>query len=149
MLNPSFLAARLCVVGNLNRDLRTAFTAPWCGILQDGETSVPFIRETTGGGGANTACAAALGARVAFLCKIGDDATGNRLGDALRRHGVEPKLARDQAISTGTSNLVFDTGQRHFISCLPNNESLAFGDLDPSVLPRFDHLSRTRATSAN
>ncbi len=39
-------------------------------------------------------------------------------------------------------NLVFDTGQRHFISCLPNNESLGFGDLDLSILPRFDHLSR-------
>jgi len=140
-----FAATSLCVAGNLNRDLRIAPIAPGAYLFQDGETSVPFIRETTGGGGANTACAAAaLGAKVAFLGKTGADALGLRLEEALRQQGVDPHLKRDSAAPTGTSiNLVYDTGHRHFVSCLPNNESLALEDLDLSVLPHYAHLSRT------
>jgi len=140
-----FAAASLCVAGNLNRDLRIAPVAAGGYLFQDGETSVPFIRETTGGGGANTACAAAaLGAKVAFLGKVGADELGSRLEEALRQQGVEPHLTRDPAAPTGTSiNLVYETGHRHFVSCLPNNQSLAFEDLDLSVLPRYEHLSRT------
>ena len=140
-----FTASSLCVAGNLNRDLRIAPVAPGAYLFQDGETSVPFIHETTGGGGANTACAAAaMGAKVAFLGKTGADALGLRLEEALRRQGVDPHLKRDAAAATGTSiNLVYDTGHRHFVSCLANNESLAFEDLDLSVLPRYEHLSRT------
>jgi sugar/nucleoside kinase (ribokinase family) len=140
-----FAAASLCVAGNLNRDLRIAPVAPGGYLFRDGETSVPFICETTGGGGANTACAAAaLGAKVAFLGKVGGDALGRRLEEALRQQGVDPYLTRDPAVPTGTSiNLVYDTGHRHFLSCLPNNESLAFEDLDLAVLPRYEHLSRT------
>src|ERR1035438_9115991 len=48
-----FAAASLCVAGNLNRDFRIAPVAPGGYLFQDGETSVPFIRETTGGGGAD------------------------------------------------------------------------------------------------
>ena len=140
-----FAFASLCVIGNLNRDLRIAPVAPGAYLFQDGETSVPFIRETTGGGGANTACAAAaLGAKVAFLGKTGADALGLRLQEALRQQGVDAHLRRDPAAATGTSiNLVYDTGHRHFVSCLANNESLTFEDLDLSVLPGYDHLSRT------
>jgi sugar/nucleoside kinase (ribokinase family) len=140
-----FAAASLCVAGNLNRDFRIAPVAPGGYLFQDGETSVPFIRETTGGGGANTACAAAaLGAKVAFLGKVGADSLGRRLEEALRQQGVDPHLKRDPAAPTGTSiNLVYDSGHRHFVSCLPNNESLTFEDLDLSVLPRYEHLSRT------
>jgi sugar/nucleoside kinase (ribokinase family) len=139
-----FANATLCVAGNLNRDLRIAPIAPGGYLFEDGETSVPFIRETTGGGGANTACAAAaLGAKVAFLGKVGADALGLRLEEVLRQRGVEPHLRRDPAAATGTSiNLVYDTGNRHFISCLANNESLTCGDLDLSVLPRYQHLAR-------
>lgn len=139
-----FHAASLCVAGNLNRDLRIAPMTPGDDLFQDGETSVSFIRETTGGGAANTACAAAaLGASVAFLAKVGADALGQRLEEALRRQGVAPHLMRDPATATGTSiNLVYRTGQRHFVSCLPNNASLAFEDLDLTVLPHYAHLSR-------
>jgi len=140
-----FAFASLCVAGNLNRDLRIAPVAPGAYLFQDGETSVPYIHETTGGGGANTACAAAaMGAKVAFLGKTGADALGLRLEEALRQQGVDPHLKRDPAAATGTSiNLVYDTGHRHFVSCLANNESLALEDLDLSVLPHYEHLSRT------
>ena len=90
------------------------------------------------------AAAAALGAKVAFLGKVGADSLGLRLEAALRRQGVDPHLRNDPVAPTGTSiNLVYDTGHRHFVSSLPNNESLAFEDLDLSVLPRYEHLSRT------
>src|ERR1019366_4122192 len=99
-----FAAASLCVAGNLNRDFRIPPVAPGGYLFQDGETSVPFIRETTGGGGANTACAAAaLGAKVAFLGKVGADSLGRRLEEALREKSRDPYLKRGPAAPTGNS----------------------------------------------
>ena len=72
--DPIFAGSSLCVVGNINRDVKTA--PMWAGehLFADGETSVSSIIETIGGGGANSAFAAAsLGARVAFLGKVGAD----------------------------------------------------------------------------
>ena len=140
-----FASSTLCVAGNLNRDLRIAPVPPGEYLFHDGETSVPFVIETPGGGGANTACAAAaLGAKVAFLGKVGADSLGRRLAEVLRQHGIDARLTQDSAVRTGTSiNLAYETGQRHFLSCLPNNESLAFEDLDLSVLPQYEHLART------
>ncbi|MHB8523767.1 MAG: carbohydrate kinase family protein [Limisphaerales bacterium] len=136
--------ANLCVVGNINRDLKPAPLRPGDYLFQDGETAVASIAETIGGGGANSAfAAAALGARVAFLGKVGADALGDRLERTLARHGIAARLARDSGHPTGTSvALTFDNGQRHFISSLPNNEALAFDDLDLRVLPEFGHLFR-------
>lgn len=136
--------ASLCVVGNINRDIKTAPFPAGDYLFRDGETPVASIVETIGGGGANSACAAAaLGARVAFLGKVGDDALGTRLAETLIRHGVHSCLARDPRCATGTSiNLVFDNGSRHFVSSLANNAALAFEDLDVSVLPRYVHLAR-------
>lgn len=37
---------------------------------------------------------------------------------------------------------MYADGQRHFVSCQPNNASLRFDDLDLSVLSGFDHLFR-------
>jgi 2-dehydro-3-deoxygluconokinase len=144
MNETAFRGSSLCVVGNINRDIKTAPLRASDQLFRDGETSVPALRETIGGGGANSACiAAALGARVAFLGKVGADALGARLEGTLRRGGVAPFLAKDRAVSTGTSiNLTFDDGHRHFVSCLPNNEALQFTDLDLQGLSGFDHLYR-------
>jgi 2-dehydro-3-deoxygluconokinase len=137
-------AGRLCVVGNVNRDIRTAPFRAGDHLFGDGETSVGAIVETIGGGGANSACvAAALGARVVFLGKVGADGLGLRLEQRLRAWGVEARLAKDPAVATGTSiNLTFDHGPRHFISWLPNNHGLRFEDLDLEVLSGCDHLYR-------
>src|SRR5262250_3424748 len=90
-----FEAGRLCVVGNINRDIKTAPLAGSERLLNDGETPAGSISETIGGGGANSACAAAaLGAKVMFLGKIGDDDLGDRLEQALLRHRVETRLSR-------------------------------------------------------
>ncbi len=135
---------RLCVVGNINRDVKTAPFAGTDRLLRDGETRVEGILETPGGGGANSAfAAAALGARVAFLGKVGADALGGRLARALAQHGVTAALARDPGCATGNSlALTYADGQRHFLSCQPNNESLSFADLQLGILADYRHLFR-------
>src|SRR5262245_18948336 len=129
MLDESLLReAKLCVVGNVNRDIKTALIAPGDYLFSDGETSIGGISETIGGGGANSAAIAArLGANCSFVGQIGDDDTGRRLEQALTRAGVHCQLHRAPNLATGsTVNLVFETGQRHFLSCHPNNNALAF-----------------------
>ena len=90
--------AGLCVVGNLNRDVKIAAIEPDAHLFADGETSTAGVRETVGGGGANSALAAAsLGARrVTFVGKVGADAWGDRLAATLEARGVRTgSLVRD------------------------------------------------------
>ena len=139
-----FSGASLCVVGNINRDVKLLGVPGSNRLLNDGETSVTGVTETIGGGGANSACAAAaLGARVHFVGKVGADALGTQLQKVLERHGVKTHLLRDRRCSTGTSvALGFADGQRHFLSCLPNNQTLRFGDLSLGALDNCKHLLR-------
>ncbi len=144
-LNDQVFAGRsLCVVGNINRDIKVASLPPSDPLFRDGETSVDSIVETIGGGGANSACAAAsLGASVVFLGKVGADDLGRRLQKTLRQHGIEPHLTRDPVQPSGTSvALNFDNGQRHFVSCLPANRSMRKDDLDLAALGGCQHLLR-------
>jgi sugar/nucleoside kinase (ribokinase family) len=124
-------SGNVCVVGNINRDIKLSSIVSGDHLFRDGETSVSSIIETIGGGGANSAfAAAALGANVGFLGKAGADPLGERLEQMLLEHGISAHLARDPDHATGTSiALAFEGGHRHFLSCLPNNESLNFDDL--------------------
>ena len=140
-----FSAASLCVVGNVNRDVKIAAIAPGPHLFADGETPTDGVRETVGGGGANSAlAAAALGARrVTFVGKVGADPLGDRLARTLAARGVRAAVVRDAGAPTGTSvNLVWTTGHRHFVSCLPNAATLAFEEIDLAVLAGHDHLLR-------
>src|SRR3974390_277914 len=90
-----FSGPRVCVVGNINRDVKVHGVPGQSAILKDGETTISGINETIGGGGANSACAAAaLGSRVRFVGKIGADALGERLYLALRNHRVAAYLSQ-------------------------------------------------------
>jgi sugar/nucleoside kinase (ribokinase family) len=145
MLDESvFRGSRLCVVGSICRDLRTAPLVPGEHLLQDGETPTDHIVETIGGGAANSAIAAAgLGAEVRFAGKVGDDALGSQLEQMLVNRGVRSFIRRDPAVSTGSSlALTFTTGHRHFICCQPNNYTLNFEDIDLSMLEGGGHLLR-------
>ncbi len=145
LLDESLLrGARLCVVGNINRDVKTAPFASGARLFADGETTVPAIEETLGGGGANSAAvAAALGAICHFVGQVGDDALGRQLEQTLVRAGVRCYLHRSPQLATGTTiNLVYDDGARHFLSCHPNNRALRFEELDLSPLAQCDHLYR-------
>ena len=134
----------LCVVGNLNRDIKLAGVPESPGLLLDGETSVAGVVETIGGGGANSACAAsALGAAARFVGKVGSDVLALRLQQAMENFGVETHLAKDPTCATGTTiALGFRSGHRHFLSHLPNNQSLNFEDLDLAALDGCSHLLR-------
>ncbi len=140
----AFSGSSLCVVGNINRDVKTSPLPAGESLFSDGETPVDSILEAIGGGGANSAFAAAsLGARVAFLGKVGADRLGDRLDRTLGQHGIAAHLARDAAHASGTSiALAFDNGCRHFISCLPASGALSFADLDLSTLAGCRHLLR-------
>jgi len=136
-----FEGSSLCVIGNINRDLKTARLRPGDYLFADGETSVASIIETIGGGGANSAFAAA--SLVAFLGKVGADALGDRLERTLTQHGIAAHLARTKDRASGTSiALAFDSGHRHFISCLPASQALRFSNLDLTILNGFRHLLR-------
>lgn len=139
-----FRGSRLCVVGSICRDVKTAPLAPGDHLFHDGETPTDFIIETIGGGGANSALAAAgLGAEVRFAGKVGADSLGAQLEQALLHRGVKSFVRRDPQARTGSSvALSFTNGSRHFISCQPNNYSLSFGDLDLSMLAGAGHLLR-------
>ena len=139
-----FKGTSLCVVGNINRDVKTSPLHAGDHLLCDGETSVSSIIDTIGGGGANSAFAAvALGARVSFAGKVGADSLGARLERTLLAHGIASYLAKDPAHPSGTSiALTLDNGNRHFVSCLPANAALTFEDIDLSALDGVQHLLR-------
>ena len=143
-MNNPFSAASLCVVGNINRDVKVHAVPGSESLLRDGETSVPAINETIGGGGANSACAAAaLGARVHFVGKVGADRLGKQLRAAMETQGVRTYLKADRKCPSGTTvALGLATGHRHFLSCLPNNQTLKFIDLDLRAFGKCRHLLR-------
>ena len=139
-----FEGSSLCVVGNINRDVKTSPLHAGDHLLRDGESSVSSISETIGGGGANSAfAAAALGARVSFAGKVGNDALGDRLERTMAKHDIVSHLAKDPTHPSGTSiALTLDNGHRHFVSCLPANEALALEDIDLCALKGVKHLLR-------
>lgn len=140
----AFRQGSLCVVGNINRDVKTTPLPVGEHLFRDGETSVEQVAETIGGGGANSAfTAAALGGAVTFLGRVGADGLGDRLARTLKQHGIVSRLARDKARASGTSlALAFDNGQRHFVSCLPSCRALAFRDIDLPAMKARQHLLR-------
>ena len=103
-----------------------------------------WIAETIGGGGANSAlAAAALGGRVHFVGKVGADALGFRLEKTLQAHGVKAFLSRDKQNSTGTSlAMAWQNGHRHFLSNLPASRAFAFDDIPLKALSGCAHLLR-------
>jgi fructokinase len=145
MIDPAiFREAELCVVGGICRDVKTAPLVPGEHLFADGETPVGGIQETIGGGAANSAgIAASLGARARFAGVVGDDPLGRQLEQALERAGVRCFLRHVPGLTTGTTvNLVYTTGQRHFLSCHPNNAAFSLEHIDLAALAGAAHLLR-------
>ncbi len=131
-MNPhSKQSTPLAIVGNINLDVKTSLINASEDIRGDGETGVAEIYESLGGGGANTALAAAhLGGHVHFAGCVGSDELGDRLERQLRASGIVAHLTR-RPVATGRSiNLNWTNGRRHFISCLPNNCLMTIDDID-------------------
>ncbi|WP_199097763.1 ribokinase [Dyella sp. ASV21] len=105
---------RVVVVGSINMDLVTLasrFAAP-------GETLLGERFLTVHGGkGANQAVAAArLGAQVALVGAVGDDAFGTQLREGLTREGVSLEhVATIPDCGSGTASITVAEGDNHII----------------------------------
>ena len=105
---------RVCVVGSLNMDLVVkAPRLPRVGETVSGGTFATF----PGGKGANQAVAAArLGARVAMVGRVGEDAFGRQLVDGLKRDGIDVAHVRvDPGAATGVALIGVDGEGRNMI----------------------------------
>ena len=97
----------IVVVGSVNMDMMLHcphLPGPGETVLGDGFTTAP------GGKGANQAIAAArLGAKVAFIGCVGDDAFGQAAFDALQVEGIDTRhLSRVSGSATGVAMIATD-----------------------------------------
>jgi ribokinase len=109
---------RVTVVGSLNMDLVVkARRLPRAGETVSGGTFDTF----PGGKGANQAVAAArLGARVAMVGRVGGDAFGRQLVDALTRDRIEVSHVRaDPGSATGVAFIGVDVEGQNMIMVAP------------------------------
>jgi ribokinase len=108
----------VAVVGSINLDVVVAVERH----PRPGETVIGGDRrELPGGKGANQAVAAArLGARVAMVGRVGDDAAGARLRDGLAAEGVAVEhVAVDHDAPTGMALIAVDAGGENTIVVSP------------------------------
>ncbi|TLP56058.1 MULTISPECIES: ribokinase [Pseudomonas] len=127
--------AKVVVVGSLNMDLvARAQRLPRGGETLAGEQ----FFTAPGGKGANQAVAVArLGARVAMLGNVGDDAYGQQLRDALQVEGVDCQgVGVCAGVSSGVALIVVDAASQNAIVIVPGGNGL----LTPESVQRFDAL---------
>ena len=127
--------AKVVVVGSLNMDLvARAQRLPQSGETLSGESFVTL----PGGKGANQAVAAArLGADVAMIGCLGDDAYGQQLLEALRDERIDCQAVRiAPGVSSGVALIVVDAASQNAIVVVPG----ANGRLLPESVQCFDHL---------
>lgn len=127
--------AKVVVVGSLNMDLvARAQRLPRGGETLPGESffTVP------GGKGANQAVAVArLGASVAMIGNVGDDAYGPQLRQALEVEGVDCQGVGECAgVSSGVALIVVDAASQNAIVVVPGGNGL----LSPEAVQRYDAL---------
>lgn len=113
------------MLGGINMDyLVRGDTLPCPGETRDGSE---FLR-AGGGKGANQAVAAArLGARVAFVGRVGRDALGDELLDLLHAEGIDTRFTtRDRDAATGVALVMIDSSGEKQIMVAPGaNHRLA------------------------
>ncbi|MDH0744826.1 ribokinase [Pseudomonas sp. GD03842] len=129
------MQANVVIVGSLNMDLVTrAPRLPRAGETLAGQSFVTV----PGGKGANQAVAAArLGARVAMIGCVGDDAYGEQLRSALLSEGVDCQAVTTvPGISTGVALIVVDDSSQNAIVIVAGGN----GCLSAAVVDRFDTL---------
>src|SRR5688572_33106770 len=116
--SPSSSKFDVVVLGGINMDyLVRGETLPQPGDTVDGSE---FLR-AGGGKGANQAVAAArLGARVAFIGRVGRDRHGDELLDLLQREEVDVRFTtRDPHAETGAALVMIDSSGEKQIMVAP------------------------------
>lgn len=125
--------ADVFVIGSINQDfVLNVERRP-----EPGETVTDAqLSKGNGGKGANQAAAAALlGARVAFLGRVGDDGFGEPLVEALAEKGVDTSLIEaTPGSSTGTAVITVTPDGENDITVAPGaNRSLTTEDVDAAA----------------
>ena len=127
------MRARIVVVGSLNMDLVVG--APK--IPAPGETVIGGDLQTfPGGKGANQAVAAArLGAQVAMVGRVGDDAFGAQLRQTLENDGVDLAYVQTTAVTpSGVALIVVDAaGQNSIVVASGANMRLTPADVEAAA----------------
>ncbi|MFJ4196809.1 ribokinase [Pseudomonas sp. NPDC089534] len=128
------MSANVVVIGSLNMDLVTR--APRLPL--GGETLIGHSFATVPGGkGANQAVAAArLGAAVAMVGCVGNDAYGAQLRDALLAERIDCRAVSAVADSSGVALIVVDDNSQNAIVIVAG----ANGALTSAVVDRFDDV---------
>ena len=129
------MQAKVVIVGSLNMDLVTrAPRLPRAGETLAGESFVTV----PGGKGANQAVAAArLGASVAMIGCVGDDAYGEQLRSALLAEGIDCQAVTAIAgESTGVALIVVDDNSQNAIVIVAGGN----GHVTSNVVDGFDAL---------
>jgi ribokinase len=129
------MQANVVIVGSLNMDLVVrAARLPRGGETLAGQSFVTV----PGGKGANQAVAAArLGARVAMVGCVGDDAYGVQLREALLAEGIDCAAVETQASqSSGVAMIVVDDQSQNAIVIVAG----ANGQVSPASIERVDAL---------
>ena len=111
--------ARIAVIGSLNMDLVVQTPK----IPEPGETIIGThdLQMIPGGKGANQAyCSARLGADVAMIGRVGNDAFGKQLVDNLNKAGVDTHhIIHDSDASTGIAMIAVEEGGQNSIVVSP------------------------------
>lgn len=129
------MQAQVVVIGSLNMDLVVRVPR----LPRPGETLVGASFATVPGGkGANQAVAAArLGATVAMLGCVGEDAYGVQLREALLAEGIDCQgVVQAPGISTGIASILVDEHSQNAIVIVEGGN----GQLLPATVERFDAL---------
>jgi ribokinase len=129
--------ARVAVVGSLNADL-TLLVGRLPGPGETVLSSAPGTIGFGGKGGNQAAAAAAFGADVTMIGRIGDDDVGQRIRGDLAERGIDVSGVRitPGARSGGATIAVNPAGENLILVDPGANGQLSPADIDPDVLDR-------------
>jgi ribokinase len=127
--------SRLAVVGSLNADLTLLvdrLPGPGETVLSSAPGTVGF----GGKGGNQAAAAAAFGAEVTIIARVGDDDIGERIRGDLRSRGVEVlQVVTTPGARSGGATIAVDPGGENLILVDPGaNSALVPGDIGGDAL---------------
>ncbi|GAA3208766.1 carbohydrate kinase family protein [Actinocorallia longicatena] len=131
----------LLVVGDVNPDVIVS-GAPRSPAFGQRETLVDTGELTLGGSGAITACGAArLGLRTAFAGRVGADAAGTFVLDALARAGVDVSACVvDRTAPTALTVVLVDGDDRAILTAAGVLDRLEPADVPSALLERAAHV---------
>jgi ribokinase len=126
---------RLAVIGSLNADLTLLvdrLPGPGETVLSSAPGTVGF----GGKGGNQAAAAAAFGADVTMIARVGDDDIGEQIRGDLRDRGVDVSQVRTTpGARSGGATIAVDPSGENLILVDPGaNSALVPGDIDPDAL---------------